>query len=107
MCGIIAVVRRRTARTAPGRADILGLLGPVSELLAPDDIASLDVRLERAADALERVNAMLRGVPGVEALLQSPDLRAAITHDTDLIASAISALDARLDTEPVRELERI
>jgi glucosamine--fructose-6-phosphate aminotransferase (isomerizing) len=107
MCGIIAVVRRRTARTAPARADILGLLGPVRELLAPDDIASLDVRLERAADALERVNAMLRGVAGVEALLQSPDLRAAITHDTDLIASAMALLDARLDTEAVPELERI
>ncbi len=108
MCGIIAVVRRRTARTLPNRDRILGLLDPLADLLGCDDLASLDVRLPQAADALEEVNTLLRGVSGVEALLQSPELRAAIARDTDDIAFAIAAIDTKLDAGAVPDqLERI
>ena len=108
MCGIIAVVRRRTARTIPDHASILGLLDPLADLLAGNDLSSLDARLEQAARALEDANALLRGVPGVEALLQSPDLRAAVARETDDIAFALAAVDAKLDAGAVPEqLERI
>jgi glucosamine--fructose-6-phosphate aminotransferase (isomerizing) len=108
MCGIIAVVRRRSSRTIPDRASILGLLDPLADLLSGDDLSSLDVRLAQAADALEEANALLRGVPGVEALLQSPELRAAIARDTEDVAFAIAAIDAKLDAGAVPDrLERI
>src|SRR5262245_40523395 len=108
MCGIIAVVRRRTARTLPDRDRIVGLLDPLADLLSGDDLASLDVRLARAADALEEVKTLLGGVPGVEAFLQSPELRAAVARDTDDIALAIAAIDTKLDAGAVPDqLERI
>src|SRR6476660_5646069 len=97
MCGIIAVVRRRSQRGIPNRAAILELLGPVADQLSDDDLASLGLRLEGAASALEATNALLRGVPGVEALLQLPDLRAAVAHETDRVASAIGLIDTQLD----------
>src|SRR5947207_637438 len=107
MCGIIAVVRRRSHRVAPGREDILELLNPVAELLADDDLRSLDLRLERAADALEEANTLLRGVRGVEALLHLPDLRAAVAHEAEEVAPSIAAIDARLDAGAAAGPERL
>src|SRR4051812_39684276 len=108
MCGIIAVVRRRTARTLPDRDRILGLLDPLEDLLRRDDLTSLDTRLAQAADALEEANALLGGVPGVEALLHSPELRAAVARETEDIAFAIAAIDTKLDAGAVPDqLERI
>src|SRR4051794_12190838 len=108
MCGIIAVVRRRSSRTIPDHADILRLLDPLADLLGGEDLSSLDARLEQAADALEEANALLHGVPGVEALLKSPELRAAIERDTEEVAYAIAALDAKLDAGAVPDrLENI
>src|SRR4051812_496 len=108
MCGIIAVVRRRATGAIPDRATILRLLDPLADLLAKHERSSLDARLEQAADALEEANMLLRGVPGVEALLQSPDLRAAVARDADEIAGAIAAVESGLDAGAVPEqLERI
>jgi glucosamine--fructose-6-phosphate aminotransferase (isomerizing) len=108
MCGIIAVVRRRTQRTIPDRASILGLLDPLADLLSGEDLTSLDARLDEAAGALEQADVLVRGVAGVEALLRSPDLRAAIARDTEDIAFAIAAIDAKLDAGAVPDqLERI
>src|SRR3954468_14333781 len=99
MCGIVAVVRRKATRTPPSANDILALLQPVPGLL---DGAVFDDRLAqqlgRAADALDDANALLSGVPGVHALLFSPDLRAAVhAHCLD-VRSALNRLDAELDS---------
>ncbi|HEY2814256.1 MAG TPA: SIS domain-containing protein [Acidimicrobiales bacterium] len=107
MCGIIAVVRRRTARTIPDRAEILGDLSPVATSLRRVDLLALDGELERVAQALEAANARLSGVAGVEALLQSPDLRAAIAHHTAQISSAVADIDARLDAGEDIALDRL
>src|SRR5581483_1884733 len=97
MCGIVAVVRRRAARTSPEHAELLELLAPVGPLLADDDVDSLHERLARAADALDVANALLCGVPGVDALLRAPELRADIAAHTATIASRVDAIEYDLD----------
>src|SRR4051794_29111256 len=99
MCGIIAVVRRRSTRTPPAPQEILGLLQPLSGVLLAEPLhRDLDARLEQAADALGDVNALLCGVAGVRALLSSPDVRAAVhAHCVD-IAGALATVDQELDS---------
>ncbi|MGH9137516.1 MAG: hypothetical protein ACRD0G_10775, partial [Acidimicrobiales bacterium] len=65
MCGIIAVVRRRADRPPPDPGTVRALLDEA--LAAP-----------AAAGPLEEADRLLRGVPGVQALLAAPDLVAAV-----------------------------
>ena len=98
MCGIIAVVRRKATRLPPSPDEILGLLGPLPGLLqgeVPD--GELARRLSEVADALEQVNTLVGGVPGVQALLASPDIRHAMATHCRTIDSALVHIDAQLD----------
>src|SRR5439155_142814 len=98
MCGIIAVVRRRSTRTPPSAEEILGPLATASTLLAADlSGAALGELLEQTARTLSGIAARLAGVPGVYALLASPDVRAAVqTHCTE-IDNSLRTIDADLD----------
>jgi len=79
MCGIIAVVRRRSTRTPPSADDILDPLAAVFSLLDTDlSDATLEQLLEQASVMLDEVASRLAGVPGTYALLASPDVRAAV-----------------------------
>ena len=88
MCGIIAVVRRPSARRPPEPAEILGPLADARRVLgaAADDPASAVLA---AAGLVEDVDALLRGTPGVRALLGSPAV-------LDEVATAVEHLDAEL-----------
>src|SRR4051794_36274158 len=99
MCGIIAVVRRRSTRTPPAPREVRGFLHPLWVVLPPEPLhRDLDARLEQAADALGNANALLSGVAGVRALLSSPDVRAAVhAHCVD-IAGALATIDLELDS---------
>ena len=57
MCGIIAVVSRRSGREAPDPADLLDRLDQVAAICAADPAAALS--------ALREIDRDLRGVPGV------------------------------------------
>ncbi|MDX6414355.1 MAG: hypothetical protein QOH23_1765, partial [Gaiellaceae bacterium] len=99
MCGIIAVVRRRPRRTPPASGDVLGRLEPLTTILRGDGGGgdSLDERLHRAAVLLEEADLLLRGVPGITALLRAPDLAAAVEHALGPVSDAVDAIEFALD----------
>src|SRR5436190_7988509 len=99
MCGIIAVVRRRSTRTPPAPHEILDLLQPLGGVLRAEPLqVDLDQRVQRVADALAATNTLLSGVPGVRALLSSPDVRAAVQSHCLDIADALTIIDLELDS---------
>jgi len=75
MCGIIAVVRRPSTRSAPSSAEVLEPLTRATVRLADagavDGLASV---LADAADLVNRTDRLLRGVAGVTALIDGPAL---------------------------------
>ena len=103
MCGIVAVVRRRSDRTPPLLSDLLADL----ELAASHLDAALDATLPgeagprgllvEAAVHVEAVDQALRGVPGVQALVA--DRAGADLLAVELAAQAerCRAIEARLD----------
>jgi len=112
MCGIIAVVRRRSTRTPPSADDILDPLAAVFALLDTDlSDATLEQLLEQASVMLDEVASRLAGVPGTYALLASPDVRAAVLAHCREIGSALRAIDAHLDSTQLDldglQLERV
>src|SRR3954468_18371197 len=112
MCGIIAVVRRKTTRTPPSPDDILGRLQPLPDLLETDlTDAGLEQLLRATVAALDDVNTLLGGVPGVQCLLLSPDVPAAVAAHCGGVAGGLERIDRELDRgrlmfEPER-LERV
>ncbi len=113
MCGIIAVVRRRSVRPAPSAGDIQTIIEPAVALLAGADHSSAGLadRLHAAAAQLGEANRLLQGVPGVQALLAEPGLSdwldgRCVTAWSDL-ETLEAALDARPDDLTGPELERV
>jgi len=100
MCGIIAVVRRRPSRPAPAPTSIRQL---VERALAGLDAVGVEPApgpLGEVADALEAADALLRGVPGVQALLAAPDLVAELDAAADRVTRTVAAVEAALDAGP-------
>ena len=64
MCGIIAVLSRRTDRSAPTTAEVVALLETAA--------ASVGSNPAEAATVLSSLDALLRGVPGVVAFKNDP-----------------------------------
>ncbi|MEA3075905.1 MAG: hypothetical protein QOF60_813 [Actinomycetota bacterium] len=98
MCGIIAVLRRRSSRPAPHGDELLALL----------DAAVSASDLAQAAAKVVEVDALLRGVPGVQALLRSPGLAEAIEGRLDRLIGRQREVEGALDagTLPGAEVER-
>src|SRR5205809_456354 len=96
MCGIIAVVRRPPGRTPPAAADVLALLEAAPAALV-DRAAGLDAALRAAAEPLEAADGLLRGVPGVTALLHDRSLLVAADRLLAALADDIAAIERRLD----------
>ena len=86
MCGIIGVVRRPAGRQPPTPDELLGLV---------------DAALAEFPDAtpLERADALLRGVPGVRALLDAPGLAGEIRSRVDELDRRIRRRELDLDTD--------
>ncbi len=81
MCGIIAIVRRRTDRAIPTRSEVQSLLQSASELL-PDAAA--------AGARYGELNELLKGEAGVRALLADGEL-------AKLISSSLIGATAQVD----------
>ncbi len=112
MCGIIAVVGRRSERTPPAPAEVRTLLARVDAALGGAGEASADLSssaIEAATVDLESLDELLRGGPGVQFLLTHPevvdDLEVAARHVDDTIRGLDSALDARASQLSGRALE--
>lgn len=70
MCGIVAILRRRSERSAPSAATLLDL---VTRAEASFDAYRTDALTATTARLVE-LNRLLLGVPGCIALLDSPGL---------------------------------
>ena len=85
MCGIIAIVQRRSSRTPPDAKELLARLDEARAVLE-HDAADLAASVHRAAVAVEMVDRLLRGAAGVRALVGSSSL-------SSLVAAGIAAID--------------
>ena len=98
MCGIVAVVRRRSERIPPTSAEVLDLLSPVVVSLrnmgGNDELAS---HIEAGAQNLVQADHLLQGTPGLQALLAEKPLRATIRATLSEIERLISAFESDLD----------
>jgi glutamine---fructose-6-phosphate transaminase (isomerizing) len=116
MCGIVGVVRRRATRPVPDAAALvqefdraLVAFGAMSDAVGG---ASLTDRLHATAAAVEEVDAALRGVPGVRALLGDPQAALLLADRVEQLTLRFDALERDLDDGlgaalAVSELERV
>mgnify|MGYP003333984954 FL=1 len=88
MCGIVAIVSRPSTRTVPEAAALLALL----------DQATAAATLTDAARAVNEVDRLLHGVPGVRALVGRHELVAGITARLDQIDARVAARDGELES---------
>ncbi len=100
MCGIVAVVRRPTDRTPPSLSELATELRRASGHLADAfDGGAPAGPLAEAAAHIEAVDAALRGVAGVRALIDDPAGLAVLTRELTTQQEALVRLEARLDAE--------
>ncbi|MFM7253656.1 MAG: SIS domain-containing protein [Ilumatobacteraceae bacterium] len=95
MCGIVAVVSRPSTRPVPADADVLALLDRAHGLLDTAGHGEADVA--GAARQVAEADRLLRGVPGVRALLGRHDLASAIGASLDRIDARLAAREASLE----------
>jgi len=85
MCGIVAIVRRPSTRPVPNSAELLGLVGKAVQIFDADDVSALT-----SADAKVReLNALLLGVPGAVALLETQGLGGEINAQLEPLAQTL------------------
>ena len=107
MCGIIAIVRRRTDQAPPDASDILGRLDAAGSIALEASDPELPAVLDRFAVAVAGVDADLRGEPGLAAMLDgglADQVRERMVGIDVTLAGLERALDAaaeRTDTESV------
>jgi len=99
MCGIICVLSRKGDRATPTHDDIFHQFLEAQTLM---EQASTDfTSAERAAEALEAVNTLLKGDAGVRAMVGSPELvdgvRAALAKLAPQVEKYEAALEASQD----------
>ena len=92
MCGVIGVLRRRSARPVPDAAAQLAALSAASVALRRG-VAGL----EAATAEIAGVDRALRTVPGVALLVRDPVLRDAIGAEVAALEAAIATLESALD----------
>ncbi|MFN9703791.1 MAG: SIS domain-containing protein, partial [Planctomycetota bacterium] len=94
MCGIIAVLRRASARPAPTAASLRAAMAAAETALA----GAVDVgKLDLAAQALGGLDAALRGVPGLTALLADRALADELAARAQALAGWLATFEAAID----------
>ena len=93
MCGIVGIVSRPSSRPTPTGTELLG--GLDAALAARGDVLAV-------AAAAGAVDAALRGVPGVLALVEHHELVAAITARLDQLDAYAAEVDAELGRSVAR-----
>ncbi len=99
MCGIIGVIGRRPTRAVPTQAEIIALLDRAVAAVG-------DVPL--VAQAVGEADALLKGLPGVTALVDRHELSAGITSRLDQLDAFVAEVEQSLErsTLDADELER-
>ena len=92
MCGIIAIVRRRTQRSNPSATRVRSLLEGVPDT-APTDLQEIQQLLE-SLDLLENETS---GMPGTITFLENPELISLLIEKCEGIEAAIGDFESSLD----------
>ncbi|MPY95130.1 MAG: SIS domain-containing protein [Acidimicrobiia bacterium] len=100
MCGIIAVLRRRSDRAVPSSAQVLELASRAEARLA-DSGTDLVRRLGEATAVLRELDGLLRGVPGVTALVAHPGLAAELEARAGRMGADLAASERLVDVGAV------
>ena len=103
MCGIIAVVRRRSTRTIPTHDDVMALVSGTTDALSGVLLESADAPLSAVADRLETADRLLRGTPGLRLMLSDPGLGDALRFELDALNGLLDGLEAQLDAQATVE----
>ena len=100
MCGIVAVVRRPTDRTPPALPELADELRRATVHLEAAVAAEMPAGLlDEASGHVEAVDAALRGVPGVRALIADPAGVAVLTAELETQQDLLNRLETRLDVD--------
>jgi glucosamine--fructose-6-phosphate aminotransferase (isomerizing) len=94
MCGIICVLSRKADRPAPNRDDVLAALDDGRRLLELRDAS----RVADAARALAGADALLKGEPGVRALVGNRELVAGVSAAVAAMLPMLAAIETDLET---------
>ena len=99
MCGIIAIVRRRTSRPAPSTDKLVAELERAIALVPAPTASDLVDRLAAIAEIFAGVDHELRGEAGLRALLADRSLVNAAAGAAAQVNELILAVEAHLDAE--------
>jgi len=103
MCGIIAVVRRPSLRGVPTRDEVMALVHGTASELDGVTVSAAGAPLIAVADRLETADRLLRGTPGVRAMLADPGLGDVLTQELGSVNAILDTLEAQLDAQSVVE----
>ena len=106
MCGIVAVLRRRTDRPVPALAGLGAELDAALSALTAlaHGVPAVDASgLARVARSIEAVDTELRGVAGSVALVADDAGLAGLEARAELLARAGADLDARMDAQAAED----
>src|SRR5688572_29236266 len=98
MCGIIAVLRRKSRRQPPPAANVRAAVAAAERAIAAGWGAA---ELDAGAKALAQIDRDLKGVPGLWTLLQHPDLAAELAQQLSALQARIAAFERSLDASAV------
>ena len=101
MCGIIAVLRRRSDRTPPAPGEVLALLDGIAGEVRGAPVADLAATLGALAERVGQADRLLRGTAGIRALLADRSLPATIAGLIEEATTVLAAREADLDQEAI------
>lgn len=109
MCGIIAIVRRRTQRAAPEASQLTATMSAAIDTLPNSDDNNLAAGLRGAAAEIATVDHQLRGEAGLTTMVENP---AFVSETEQLLGAAgtkVSAIEQYLEAagDSVPELEQV
>ncbi len=99
MCGIIAIVRRRTDRQAPNTDDLTGRLAAALDDMPATTADGLAELLEQLGQRVAAVDHELRGEAGLTAMLTRPGFVASSAATLDEIDQRVEAIEAELEAK--------
>ncbi|MEA2128375.1 MAG: hypothetical protein QOJ85_1266, partial [Solirubrobacteraceae bacterium] len=96
MCGIVAVLHRRSARPVPGLGGVLEQLHDAVTRLHLVEVGTDLTALTAIVETLEQADAELRGPPGMACLLSVPEFAA--VEQVEAAGAELEAIVRRLET---------
>ncbi len=99
MCGIIAIVRRRTSRSLPDVDGLAARLREAEAELPESSSAELAERLRAVAAKLSAVDRELRGEAGLAAMLSAPEFVATVNEVISAIGTRVDAIEVQLERQ--------